>query len=391
MPMQITFDNFYKVRIGFSIVAIIIVTMSIFFTNRLVKEMADEERHRIELWADATKMIVTNASSGMDLSFALKVIEGNHSIPVMIADDCDEVISFRNFHIRQSEDTLQYLQEKLQALKNSQEPIVLEIEDGYNQYIYYDDSVLLKQLSLYPYIQFGLIVGFFSILFFFFSSAKRSEQNRLWVGLSKETAHQLGTPISSLMAWLEIIKEGVMPKDMVPEMEKDVKRLQVIAERFSKIGSNPELQPTLLQPVLDNTLAYMQKRTSQRIVISADYKTNREIYVNLNPPLFEWVVENLCKNAVDAISKEGRITATVTVDNGTISIDLTDTGKGIAKSNFSAVFNPGFTTKKRGWGLGLSLAKRIIEEYHHGKIFVKKSEVGKGTTFRIQLKEVKYV
>ena len=387
--MQITFDNFYKVRIGFSIVAIIIVTASIFFTNRLVREMADEERHRIELWADATKMIVTNASSDADLSFALKVIEGNHSNPVMIADDCDEVISFRNFHIRQADDTLQFLQAKLQALKNAQDPIVLEIEDGYNQYIYYDDSILLKQLSLYPYIQFGLIVGFFSILFFFFSSAKRSEQNRLWVGLSKETAHQLGTPISSLMAWLEIIKEGEMPKDMVPEMEKDVKRLQVIAERFSKIGSNPELQPTLLKSVLDNTLAYMQKRTSQRIVISAEYKTDKEINVNLNPPLFEWVIENLCKNAIDAISKEGKITATITVDNGTVNIDLADTGKGIAKSNFSAVFNPGFTTKKRGWGLGLSLAKRIIEEYHHGKIFVKKSEVGKGTTFRIQLKEVK--
>lgn len=246
-------------------------------------------------------------------------------------------------------------------------------------------------MSLYPYIQFGLIVGFFSILFFFFSSAKRSEQNRLWVGLSKETAHQLGTPISSLMAWLEIIKEGEMPKDMVPEMEKDVKRLQVIAERFSKIGSNPELQPALLKPVLDNTLAYMQKRTSQRIVISAEYKTDKEINVNLNPPLFEWVIENLCKNAIDAISKEGKITATITVDNGTVNIDLADTGKGISKSNFSAVFNPGFTTKKRGWGLGLSLAKRIIEEYHHGKIFVKKSEVGKGTTFRIQLKEVKNV
>ncbi len=387
--MQITFDNFYKVRIGFSIVAIIIVTVSIFFTNRLVREMADEERHRIELWADATKMIVTNASSDMDLSFALKVIEGNHSIPVMIADDCDEIVSFRNFHIRQSDDTLQYLQGKLQALRNSQEPIVLEIEDGYNQYIYYDDSILLKQLSLYPYIQFGLIVGFFSILFFFFSSAKRSEQNRLWVGLSKETAHQLGTPISSLMAWLEIIKEGDVPKEMVPEMEKDVKRLQVIAERFSKIGSNPELQPVLLRSVLDNTLAYMQKRTSRRIVIGADYKTNREIYVNLNPPLFEWVIENLCKNAIDAISKEGKITATVFTDNDTVIIDLSDTGKGISKTNFSAVFNPGFTTKKRGWGLGLSLAKRIIEEYHHGKIFVKKSEVGKGTTFRIQLKEMK--
>lgn len=384
--MQITFDNFRYVKYFFSLVAVCIVALSVYFTDKLADDMAQEEHRRIELWAEATKLLVTDVS-GSDFTFILKVIEDNNTIPVMIADADDEVITYRNIEIKES-DTLSFLQNKLKDLKEVHTPIEMQLDENLYQYLYYDDSLLLKKLAYYPYIQAVIIVVFFCVLFFFFASAKKSEQNRLWVGLSKETAHQLGTPISSLMAWMEIIKEGNVPAEMIPEMQKDVDRLQVIAERFSKIGSVPELTPTPLRDVLDNTLGYMQKRTSSRIVISSVYETEEPVFVKMNKPLFAWVIENLCKNAIDAISKEGTITAFVSVDGGDVLIDVQDSGKGIPKSKFSTVFNPGFTTKKRGWGLGLSLVKRIVEEYHHGKIFVKKSEIGKGTTFRIMLERI---
>ncbi len=384
--MQITFDNFRNIKFAFTIVAVVIVALFAFFTNQLVGDMATEERQRIELWAEATKSLVTDAPE-TDFSFALKVIENNHSIPVLIADESGEVLTYRNVKIEK--DTAQCLQQLLEELKEKHTPIVMELGEDIQQFLYYDDSLLLKRLAYYPYIQGGLIVAFFSVLLFFFSSAKRSEQNRVWVGLSKETAHQLGTPISSLLAWIEILKEGEGMQEALPEMEKDVLRLREVAERFSKIGSVPELHPTLLNELLDNTLAYMRKRTSNKITIQSEYTTSDPIYVNLNPPLFTWVIENLCKNAVDAIAKNGSILVTVSTENETVIIDVQDTGKGIPKSKFSTVFNPGYTTKKRGWGLGLSLVKRIVQEYHHGKIFVKKSEIGKGTTFRIEMGKVK--
>ena len=383
--MQITFDNFRNIKYLFSLVAVCIVALSVYFTNKLADDMAAEEHQRIELWAEATRLLVTDVS-GSDFSFILKVIEENHSIPVMIADADDDVISYRNIVI-DTQDTVSFLKDKLNELKNGHEPIVMKLDEDFYQYLYYDDSILLKKLAFYPYVQGGIIVVFFCVLFFFFASAKKSEQNRLWVGLSKETAHQLGTPISSLMAWMELIKEGTIVDDMVPEMEKDVNRLQVIAERFSKIGSVPELTPVCLKEVVDSTLTYMQKRTSSKIIISSVYADSDDpLYVMMNAPLFAWVLENLCKNAIDAIAKEGRITVYVTRENNnTVCVDVQDTGRGIPKSKFKTVFNPGFTTKKRGWGLGLSLVKRIVEEYHHGKIFVKQSEVGRGTTFRILL------
>ena len=345
--------------------------------------MAEEEHQRIELWAEATRLIASDAT-GSDFSFMLKVIEGNRSIPVMMADADDDVISYRNIAII-GRDTVPFLQKKLMQLKKKHDPIELKLDDEISQFLYYDDSILLKKLAYYPFIQGGLIVAFFGLLFFFFASAKKSEQNRLWVGLSKETAHQLGTPISSLMAWMEIMKQGTTTEDIVVEMEKDVSRLQIIAERFSKIGSRPELTPVPLDEILDGTLDYMKKRTSNRIRISSEYKTQNTPCVDVNPPLFAWVVENLCKNAVDAIGKEGYIQVIVSECGGKVCIDFKDNGKGIPKSKFKTIFNPGYTTKKRGWGLGLSLVKRIVESYHHGKIFVQKSEVGKGTTFRIVL------
>lgn len=384
--MQITFDNFKKIRIVFTIVAVIIVALSIYFTNKLVKEMEKEELQRIELWAEATQLVASDDLSS-DFSFALKVLENNNSIPVMIVDEKENVITHRNIKLPEKK-TDQYLSQKLAEMKDSHEPIQLVLDENTYQYLYYDDSLLLKRLAYYPHIQAGLIVAFFGLLFFFFSSAKRSEQNRVWVGLSKETAHQLGTPISSLMAWMEIIKNGELPEEMIPEMEKDVNRLQIVAERFSKIGSIPELQTTSVKEVVGSTLAYMQKRCPKKINISAHYDSE-DIFININKPLFAWVLENLCKNAVDAMEEEGTITTHVFTEGGKVVIDIEDTGKGIPKSKFKTIFNPGYTTKKRGWGLGLSLVKRIVEEYHHGKIFVKKSEIGKGTTIRIQIREAK--
>lgn len=384
--MQITFDNFKNIRIIFTIVAIIIVVISIYFTNKLVKEMEQEEQQRIELWAEATQLVASNSFSS-DFSFALKVLENNNSIPVMIVDENEEVITHRNIKLP-VKNVDEFLKNKLAEMKDCHDPIRLDLDENTFQNLYYDDSLLLKRLSYYPIIQAGLIIAFFCLLFFFFSSAKRSEQNRVWVGLSKETAHQLGTPISSLMAWMEIIKSGDMPNEMIPEMEKDVKQLQIVAERFSKIGSIPELQLTSIKEVVDGTLTYMQNRCSRKIKISAQYD-NEDLYSNINKPLFAWVLENLCKNSIDAIAGDGYISAHIFSENGKIIIDVEDNGKGIPKSKFKTIFNPGFTTKKRGWGLGLSLVKRIVEEYHHGKIFVKKSEIGKGTTIRIQIKEEK--
>lgn len=384
--MQITFDNFKNIRIIFTIVAIIIVVISIYFTNKLVKEMEQEEQQRIELWAEATQLVASNSFSS-DFSFALKVLENNNSIPVMIVDENEEVITHRNIKLP-VKNVDEFLKNKLAEMKDCHDPIRLDLDENTFQNLYYDDSLLLKRLSYYPIIQAGLIIAFFCLLFFFFSSAKRSEQNRVWVGLSKETAHQLGTPISSLMAWMEIIKSGDMPNEMIPEMEKDVKQLQIVAERFSKIGSMPELQLTSIKEVVDGTLTYMQNRCSRKIKISAQYD-DEDLYSNINKPLFAWVLENLCKNSIDAIAGDGYISAHIFSENGKIIIDVEDNGKGIPKSKFKTIFNPGFTTKKRGWGLGLSLVKRIVEEYHHGKIFVKKSEIGKGTTIRIQIKEEK--
>ena len=276
--MQITFDNFKNIRIIFTIVAIIIVVISIYFTNKLVKEMEQEEQQRIELWAEATQLVASNSFSS-DFSFALKVLENNNSIPVMIVDENEEVITHRNIKLPMK-NVDEFLKNKLAEMKDCHDPIRLDLDENTFQNLYYDDSLLLKRLSYYPIIQAGLIIAFFCLLFFFFSSAKRSEQNRVWVGLSKETAHQLGTPISSLMAWMEIIKSGDMPNEMIPEMEKDVKQLQIVAERFSKIGSIPELQLTSIKEVVDGTLTYMQNRCSRKIKISAQYD-NEDLYSKL--------------------------------------------------------------------------------------------------------------
>lgn len=389
--MKFGLDNQKNIKYIFSAIAILIVGISVYYSNHLAQEMAGEERQRINLWAEATRRLVsTNDES--DLSFLMEVIEGNTTIPVLIADDNGSVIMHRNLGLSEeaeeksdSAEVAKFLNKKLEEFKREETAISIQIDEDTQHFLYYGKSTILNKLEYYPYIQWCIIVTFFVVLFFVFASAKRSEQNRVWVGLSKETAHQLGTPISSLLAWVEILKSEGVDKSMMDEMEKDVNRLRTIAERFSKIGSKAELTPVVLNDILDNALAYMRKRTSNKVSITCQYTEESPITVALNQPLFEWLIENLCKNAIDAMEGEGKIHVEVSRINGKVIIDVTDTGKGIPKSKFETVFNPGFTTKKRGWGLGLSLVRRIVEEYHKGKIFVKHSEINVGTTFRIIL------
>lgn len=381
--MKTSFNNLKKIKYIFSSVALLIVGLSMYYTHLLTKEMAEEERQRISLWAEATHRLVTD-TDGSDLAFLMKVIEGNTNIPVLVVDETGNVTVHRNIEVPE-ENSEEFLREMAKKFQRENKPIEISIDENIKHHLYYGNSTMLNKLEYYPFIQWGIILAFFAIIFFVFASAKRSEQNRVWVGLSKETAHQLGTPISSLLAWVEILKEENVNPDLMTEMEKDVNRLRTIAERFSKIGSNPELSPISIDPILQNSLSYMRKRTSNKVQITYQSKSEEPIVVALNQPLFEWVIENLCKNAIDAMEGEGHINVEVSQEKEKVIIDVSDTGKGIPKSKFETVFSPGFTTKKRGWGLGLSLVKRIIEEYHKGKIFVKHSEIDKGTTFRIIL------
>lgn len=380
-----SFDIRNKLQLAFIVAACFIVGTSMYFFNLLVNNLAAEERKKMEIWANATAQLA-DADLSTDIGFLLDIIEGNTTIPVVIVDENDQVIASRNFNFNNQNEE-EFFRKKLPELKASNAPIIVQVDDNTQQYIYHDDSLPLTQLSYYPYVQFGIISLFLLLFIWAFSLRKRSEQNRVWVGLSKETAHQLGTPISSLLAWVEILKTNYPDDALIPEMQKDVNRLHTIAERFSKIGSQENLENINLNDVLNDIITYIRKRISQKVTIHYENTANKNLRIPLNTPLFEWVIENLCKNAIDAIEGEGDIFIRVIEKEGTINIYLRDTGKGIPKSKFRAIFKPGYTTKKRGWGLGLSLAKRIVEEYHHGKIFVKNSESGVGTEFCIKLKK----
>lgn len=370
-------------KFTFIAIAVIIVVASTVFTNRLAEKLSVEETKKIEIWADATKQLLL-ADENTDVNFLLNIIEGNTTIPVIMTDENDNMLSYRNINTPKSKEE-EFISGKIKKLKKEHQPIAFSLDDGSKQFIYYDDSLLLKRLHIFPYVQFGVIFLFFIIVILAFASTKRAEQNRVWVGLSKETAHQLGTPISSLLAWTELLKSRHQEDKLLLDMEKDVKRLEIIAERFSKIGSKPDLKKTELFNALNNAVNYMRNRSSNKVVISLHYPENESIAVPLNIPLFEWVIENLCKNAIDAMDGIGKIDLIVKANEKDVTIDITDTGKGMERKFYKAVFSPGYTTKTRGWGLGLSLAKRIIEEYHKGKIFVKQSEINVGTTFRIIL------
>lgn len=386
-------DRIRQVKILLVVAAIVIAVASLVVSHFLTKDLEAEERNKMEVWAEAMRSL-NKADENTDLSLVLKVLNENNTIPVIVMDSNGNVSEFRNLNISADnyDDSLRVASDIGRRLKASGRDIRINLNtddpaarDDYIDVVY-DDSLMLKRLAIYPFVQLGVVMLFVVIAIFALLTSKRAEQNKVWVGLSKETAHQLGTPISSLMAWIEILKESYPDDSLIPEMDKDVKRLQLIADRFSKIGSLPEPVPSSLNEVLDHVIEYMDRRTSKKVRMVKDFP-DHDIIVNLNASLFEWVIENLSKNAVDAMGGgPGTITLHVEEVPGKAIIEVSDTGKGIRKKDISNVFRPGFTTKKRGWGLGLSLAKRIVEEYHKGKIFVKSSEVGKGTTFRIELK-----
>jgi two-component system, sporulation sensor kinase D len=382
-------DRIRQVKIFLVVAAIFIAVASLLVSHYLTHDLEFEEKTKMEVWAEAMRTL-NKADENTDLNLVLKVINENNTIPVIVMDNENHIQTFRNLKIRGSknyEDTLAYVSQVARRLKNADRRIVISLDDSIAKdkiYVYYDDSVMLKRLALYPYVQLGVVMVFVVIAIFALLTSKRAEQNKVWVGLSKETAHQLGTPISSLMAWTEILRENYPDDELIPEMDKDVKRLQLIADRFSKIGSLPEPVPSSLNEVMDHVIDYMDRRTSKKVKMIKDFP-DHDIIVKINASLFEWVIENLSKNAVDAMGGEGTITLHMEETDTKAILEVSDTGKGIKKKDIGNVFRPGFTTKKRGWGLGLSLAKRIIEEYHKGRIYIKSSEVGKGTTFRIEL------
>ena len=368
--------------------AVVIAVASLAVSNFLVRDLLEEERNNVDVWAEAMRSF-NNADETTDLSLVLKVLGSNNNIPVVIVDDEGQVQDYRNLtvHAMTAADSLDYISRRARSMKAAGNYFHIYL-DNTGEYIdvCFGESLMLKRLAYYPYVQLGVVLIFVVVAIFALLSSKRAEQNKVWVGLSKETAHQLGTPISSLMAWVEVLRETYPQDELIPEMDKDVKRLQRIAERFSKIGSLPEPKPENLNDVIGNVVEYIRRRTSNKVSLKVDMP-DHPLIVKMSAPLFEWVVENLCKNAIDAMEGQGSITLTAREEQDRFAVEVSDTGKGIPKNKFSDVFMPGFTTKSRGWGLGLSLAKRIVEEYHHGRIFVKNSELGHGTTFRIELKK----
>ncbi len=377
--------------------AIIIGISSLFVTNRLVKQLKNEERKKIQLWAHATKHLVSITGEG-DYSLAIKVISENSNIPVILVDECDSILEHRNFNqyskadslllslglIQEQEITKSFLRKELtQIREGTEDPIEINIL-GDKQWIYYKDSALLYQLRYYPIYQLGFIGLFMFIAYFMFSASRKSEQNKVRAGMAKETAHQIATPLSSLMAWIELLKGKEGTESMVHEMEKDIKRLETITDRFSKIGSKSELQKVDVVHLIRQSVEYLKSRMPVNTLFTLDFP-DKEIIIPINSILLEWVVENLVKNAVDAMKGRGKIKISITEDTNNLILNIADNGDGIDRSILKNIFKPGVTSKKRGWGLGLSLSKRIVEEYHKGSIFVMQSEKGVGTTFCIQL------
>ena len=381
-------DRIRQVKILLVLAAIFIAVASLLISHSLIRDLAQQERSKMEVWAEAMRTL-SEADDNADLSLVLKVLDGNNTIPVVVLGKDGTVTEYRNVKISASDasDSVKFVNKVAQQMKVTGQVIRIPLANNHNDYIEvcYDESLMLRRIAIYPYIQLGVVMLFVVVAIFALLTSKRAEQNKVWVGLSKETAHQLGTPISSLMAWLAILKETYPNDKSLPELDKDVQRLQLVADRFSKIGSIPEPVPASMNEVLYHVVDYMDRRTSKKIQMITDLP-DEDIIIKMNASLFEWVIENLCKNAVDAMGGEcGQIVLHLEQIDNKVVVEISDTGKGIKRKNIKNVFRPGFTTKQRGWGLGLSLAKRIVEDYHYGKIFVKCSEIGHGTTFRIEL------
>ncbi len=383
--MKIVENNKVLLRYLFIIVAMLIALGSLVISHYFVKDLAKEERNKMEIWAEATKE-AANSTENPNMGLVLRVLSSNTSIPVILYDKKENLYISVNIELPETEEQ-KFLKEKASKFAKSHEPIIIEVED-FDQYIYYDDSYTLKRLQLYPYIQVAVLLIFMLTAFFALFTTMKMEQDRLWVGLSKETAHQLGTPISSLLAWIEYLKLKDADQSILTDMEKDINRLQMITDRFSKIGSTPALEEKDITEIVRQTITYLEKRISKKVIFQLRLP-DTPLYASVSEPLLSWVIENLTKNAVDAMGGQGKITYSLYEKGKIISLDIEDTGKGIPKSKFNTIFNPGYTTKTRGWGLGLSLAKRIIDSYHKGRIYVKSSEIDTGTTFCIELKKVK--
>ncbi len=386
------YESRQKFKFIFIIIAVVIAFASVLITNVLVENLSQEEHKKIKIWAESIRLMSLQTSDPNEDTevfneynkLLLEVIQGNTTIPLVLADEEDDIIHYMNIDVpKQDKDT--FLKKRLLSFKAKNEPIILEMDDHRKQYVYYDESKVLKRLYIFPYVQLLIVFAFIIISFFALSSTKKAEQNKVWVGLSKETAHQLGTPISSLMAWMEYLRTQPIDLSMVDEIDKDVNRLNMIADRFSKIGSNPDPMPMDVNEAIKRAIDYMSKRISTKVSIICDFPEEHYL-AQMNEALFGWVIENLMKNAVDAMDGKGIITFSLKSGDKLVKINISDTGKGIPKSKLKTVFHPGYTTKKRGWGLGLSLVRRIVESYANGKIYVLRSEINKGTTFRIELK-----
>ncbi len=368
------------------IFALLIGASSLWYTNNLIAKLSYEEHKKVELWAEATKQLGSAIEENVDINFLVRIIQGNETVPVILTDQRDTIISYRNLDTSRVYNS-NYLKSKLAEMKSQHAPIEIDLGDGIQNHIYYKDSLILTKLALFPYIQFAVVLLFAFIAYFAFSVSRKAEQNEVWIGLTKETAHQLGTPTSSLMAWVELMRMKNVDAEITNEVERDVQRLKKITERFSKIGSKPTLRPGSVKEIVVSVQKYLQSRMPDKVIVNM-HLPEEDIYAPINASLFEWVIENVMKNAYDAIVGGGQIDVSMRLQKNKVVIDIKDTGKGIPKARHRTIFKPGYTTKQLGWGLGLSLSKRIVENNHGGKIFVSTSEIGKGTNIRIILNAI---
>jgi hypothetical protein len=354
---------------------------SLVYTSYLVNILKGEERKKVEQWAEAT-LLVISADSTQNIGFPYSIIETNSTVPVILTDEAGKIVATKNFDQLHMSDP-DFLTRELGKIRKKEKPIVIDLGDGHKNFIWYKASIILTQLTYYPYVQLGIIVLFILVAYMAFSSSRKADDNQVWVSMSKETAHQLGTPTSSLAGWVEMLHDKYPEVTLTDEIALDVARLEKITERFSRIGSKPVVTEEKIAAIVSKTIDYLKTRSSSKVQFVKSFDPESGIELPVNAPLIEWVVENISKNAIDAMEGNGEIIYSIAETGKSVIVDISDTGKGIPRNLFKKIFNPGFTTKKRGWGMGLSLAKRIIEEFHNGKIYVRNSEVGKGTCFRI--------